>query len=302
MTIGRRNDIIKKKIRAFLTETFMKFTNYYIFKDDLDAHGIEYAAEHTCKLGFDSVEFLDFYSDDEPILPDRVDIDETRRTLDKYGLDVSCYSVGINILELGREKSVDILMKHAKAAAKLGSPFLHHTLVFPLTLPENAPSYEEILDTVVDSAKVVADGCAKLGITCIYEPQGMYFNGIDGLGGFFERIKALCPGVGICGDFGNSLFVDVDPKGVISTFAPNIKHVHIKDYTLSESPMEGIDGYVSRGGTYIYETGLGTGAVDFSYGFNEIKKFDYDGAISFEFYADDAEMCRSIEYVKGLLK
>lgn len=280
----------------------MKFTNYYIFKDDLDARGIEYAAEHTCKLGFDSVEFLDFYSDNEPILPERLDIDETKRTLDKYGLDVSCYSVGINVLELGREKSVDILMKHAKAAAKLGSPFLHHTLVFPLSLPENAPRYDEIFDTVVGIAKAVADGCAELGVTCIYEPQGMYFNGINGLGRFFVRMKEMCPGVGICGDFGNSFFVDIDSKEVISHFTPNIKHVHIKDYTLSKAPIDGINGYVSRGGTYIYETELGRGAVDFSYCFNEIKKVGYDGAISFEFYADDTEMRRSIEYVKELLK
>ncbi len=280
----------------------MRFTNYFMFKEDLDTRGIECAAKHTRELGFDSVEFLDFHSPENPILPDRIDTDMAKRTLESYGLEVACYSVGINVLELGREKSVDVLMRHAKAAAKLGSPFLHHTLVFPLTLPKDAPSYDEILDTVADTAKAVADGCAELGITCIYEPQGMYFNGVEGLGRFFARMKEICPNVGICGDVGNSVFVDVDPKDVFDTFAPYVKHVHIKDYTCSRAPVEGLDGYVSRGGGYIYETELGCGSVDIKYCLDKLKKLGYDNAIAFEFNADDGEMKRKIEYIKELLK
>ena len=279
----------------------MKFTNYYIFKDDLDAHGIEYAAEHTCKLGFDSVEFLDFYSDDEPILPDRVDIDETRRTLDKYGLDVSCYSVGINILELGREKSVDILMKHAKAAAKLGSPFLHHTLVFPLTLPENAPSYEEILDTVVDSARVVADGCAELGITCIYEPQGMYFNG-EGFSRFFEELHRLYPSVGVCGDVGNPLFVDAAPEAIFLKHAKDIKHVHLKDYAVADAPFEKGTSYLTLGGRYLQTAVLGEGAVALDACVAALRQVGYTGAFSLETSGEDEILSRSIAAADALLK
>ena len=280
----------------------MRYTNYFVFKKDLEAYGIEYAARHSKELGFDSVEFLDFYSPDQPILPEMIDIDEAKRVLCDYGLEVSCFSVGINLLELGPKKSVDVLKKYSDTAARLGSPFLHHTLVFPLTLPEDAPSYDDILDGIVETASAVAAYCSKLNVTCIYEPQGMYFNGVEGLGRFFDKIKLICPNVGICGDVGNSVFVDTDPKRIFDAFALDIKHVHIKDYILSSTPVGGLDGYVSRGGGYIYDSELGRGDVDIGYCIDMLKKVGYNDSIAFEFNASDDEMKRKIEYIKNMLK
>ena len=278
----------------------MRYTNYFVFKKDLDANGIEYAARHSKELGFDSVEFLDFYSPDQPILPEMIDIDEAKRVLCDYGLEVSCFSVGINLLELGPKKSVDVLKKYSDTAARLGSPFLHHTLVFPLTLPEDAPSYDDILDGIVETASAVASYCSKLNVTCIYEPQGMYFNGVAGLTPLLTEMKKRATNVGVCGDVGNCLYVDDDPVAVFEAFAPDILHVHMKDYTVRAEKGDNPTTKPSRSGRWLTISEIGAGDIDLVGAMRALKSVDYDGAFALEVKGDDDFMRRSIEYLKSV--
>ena len=181
----------------------MNFTNYAQFHEDLKDRGIEYAVEHTVKMGFDSVEFLGLSKAAQ-------EASDTSRLLSSLGVGVTCFSVGINLLDTTKRTRAEheaYLFRCADAAAILGSPYLHHTLVLPLVLPKNAPALADIFSSIVNSAEKVANHCEKIGITCLYEPQGMYFNGA-GLELFYNEMKKRCKNIGICGDVGNSLFVD----------------------------------------------------------------------------------------------
>jgi len=274
------------------------FTNYSIFYSDIKNHGIEYAVEHTVKLGFDAVEFLGY----PKCFSAPSALSSTAKLLAENGLKVSCYSEGINLLDTSRATRSELethLFKCADAAAELGSPYFHHTLVLPLALPSNAPAYCDILPTILNSAEKVARYCERLGLTCLYEPQGMYFNG-EGLKIFFDEMKKRCQNIGICGDVGNSLFVDYSPNLIFDNFAKEIKHVHLKDYFISDAPFEGAKCYKTRGGRWLSDAPLGKGAVDIPYCLARLREQNYCGDYSFEVEGSDEVMKNATEYVKNL--
>ena len=276
----------------------MTITNYNIFSDDVRKFGIEYAIDHSAKLGFDSVEFIDFRNSPDPILPDFIDPEKTNALLAGNGLTVACYSYCSDLIAPDYEEQKPILFRHIELAGKLNCPFFHHTLVPLLTLPENAPSYDEIFETVVTRACEIADYAKKFNITCLYEPQGMYFNGTEGLGKFFREMKKRRDNVGICGDSGNSLFADVCPTDIFREFIDDIKHVHVKDYLVNTVSEKNPERFYSIGGKEIVDTEIGTGVVDFDACFDYLNKANYNSAVSFEINFDDETVRKSIEFIK----
>ena len=274
----------------------MKFTNYNPFYEDQKRFGIEYAAERTVALGFDSVEFLM-----APYTEHIEDVSAARAILERYGLRVSCYSVYVQLFTSDQSEVERHMLRHVEEAAALGAKYIHHTL-FPIynqARIEN--SYDEVFSGIIALAERIAKECNRLGIVCLYEPQGAYFNGVDGLDRFLQEMRRRGCEVGICGDFGNSLFVDVDPREVIGRFARDIRHVHVKDYLVTDEEISERKRRSGVSGHYLYDAALGEGSVDFLHGFRALKQAGYDGAISFEIGGSDAELKSAIEFVKQTL-
>jgi sugar phosphate isomerase/epimerase len=280
----------------------IEFTNYTMFRDDIRAHGLEYAARHTAELGFDSVEFLDILPSDRPILPLLGTPEHVKEILNKNHLSVACYTVALQLLSDSQADIERQMMNHIDFAAAIGAPMVHHTLVPNLTLEKDAPSYDDVLLKIFDSAERIAAHCNKLGMTCLYEPQGMYFNGVEGLKRFFDKIKGLGYDVGICGDFANSIFVDTAPELVFEHFADSIKHVHIKDFLATDDLAEIGDrkAFRSQGGKWLCETDFGAGSINIDQCFNILKQVNYKGKISFEFVTDDASVKKIMQMVYSL--
>lgn len=280
----------------------IEFTNYTMFRDDIRSHGLEYAARHTAELGFDSVEFLDILPSDRPMLPLLGSPEYVKEILNKYHLSVACYTVALQLLTDNQADIEQQMMKHIDFAAAIGAPMVHHTLVPNLSLEKDAPSYDVVLSKIFDSAERIAAYCNKLGMTCLYEPQGMYFNGVEGLKGFFDKIKGLGYNVGVCGDFGNSVFVDTAPELVFEEFADSIKHVHIKDFLITDNLAEIGDkkAFCSQGGKWLCETDFGSGSIHIDQCFNILKRANYKGKISFEFVTDDRSVKEIMQTVYSL--
>jgi sugar phosphate isomerase/epimerase len=143
----------------------------------------------------------------------------------------------------------------------------------------------------------VANYCEQLGLICLYEPQGMYVNG-EGLAVFYREMKQRCQNVGICGDVGNSLFVDYDPRRIFDEFAAEIKHVHLKDYR-REQASDG--GYPTRGGYRLFDVALGDGHVDILYCLQRLRKIGYRGAYSLEIGGADEVLRAAIAYTQHMI-
>ena len=280
----------------------MRLTNYNEFRNDLRKYGIEYAAERSARLGFDSVEFLDLCPiAAEARVPERVNASDVRRVCEQNGLKVACYSLGADLLASDRDELKKQLCQQIEFAAEIGTPYIHHTLVRSLSPDSRVLSYESVFDSIVGTAVWIANRCKTYGLTCLYEPQGLYFNGVDRLKHFFECVRQECSNVAICGDVGNSLFVDTSANDIYDAFIDSIRHVHLKDFQVSDQPFENGVCFRSINGKYLRECQLGQGVVDLGYCFQKLKEQKYQGAISFEFDGDDSVLSAAIQLVRNLM-
>lgn len=280
----------------------MHFSMYSKFTDYVTRNGIEEGAKYAVSLGLTGVEFLAITS--RPTycpIPNPEEAKKVKEVLDRYNLPVTCYSVYTNLWS--EEGAEEAMMRQADIVAALGCKLLHHTLL-PGDLHEGMPTYAEVVDKVVDSAARIADYAKTLGITCIYEDQGYYFNGVDNFKDFFSRLSARCSNVGVCADFGNILFVNEHAHDFLANFAMDVRHVHIKDYIQKKADVcPGKFWVYAKDGYWLRETMVGSGAVDFEKCIKLLKDAGYDGAISLELnhkepFEDGVE--QAIEYYTRL--
>lgn len=265
----------------------MNFTMYAKFNNRVREYGIEETADYARSLGFSSVEFIDCARKNwEMLVPDRKTAEHFKKVLASRSLSVACYSVVANLYEAGMTpdtvtETERYLMHYAEMAAALGAPYLHHTLLLGQKRTPDLP-LEKMVSLIVPVAARVARYAHSLGVTCIYEDQGEYFNGVADFGAFFRAIKAECPWVGVCGDVGNVLFVDTSPAAFFRAFAPDILHVHIKDY-VNAREADGTPGWAdSVGGVWLKECVVGEGVVDVPTCLSILREVGYRGAIAME--------------------
>lgn len=260
----------------------MRFAMYSRFNSMANRIGLEATADFAAEMGFAAVEVLESTGENHPVLiPDVETAKKAKAVLAERGLTVACYSVGSNLYH--SPEAVESLMKQAEIAAALDCPFLHHTLLPILRMTEGMPSFEEGIAVAVEAAGRVADFAKPLGIRCIYEDQGLYANGVEGFGVFYRQMKQNCSNIGVCGDIGNSLFVDEGAEKFFAAYAEDICHVHIKDY-LRKSVKEAPGKYwlPTRGGNWLRDTLIGDGVVDFDACMQILKNVGYDGVYALE--------------------
>lgn len=260
----------------------MKFTMYHNFSANVLQHGIEKAAEIAKSLGFSGVEiFSDDVSGAENAIKNVEEAAYAKKVLEEYGLTVNCYSVYAGIYK--NPAGVESLMKQLDIAAALGSPYFHHTLLPWLALWEGAPEYEEAVQEVVEAATQIANYADTLGITCIYEDQGYYVNGVEGFRGFWEQMKKRCKNIGICGDLGNILFVNETPEAFLKEYVQDVCHVHVKDYIWKRAKeCPGRYWLGAKDDSWLRDTMVGSGVVDFETCMNILKDAGYDGYFALE--------------------
>lgn len=278
----------------------MKLTSYNQFASDLRHESVRTAVEHARRMGFEWVESLDVApAGKRTPLYEKYDADECRRALHDGGLRVACHSVALDRCDRREEELLDCMYREIDFAARIGSPYFHHTLVLSLKPLSDPMTYEQMLEAVLPNAQKIAARCREYGLGCLYEPQGLFFNGVDGVRGLLDAMRQDYDNVGVCMDLGNSMFVDVPPLEVVRALGEWTRHVHVKDYLSCPSPMEGREGYFSRGGRWLSECALGEGACELSACLDVLRHLGYDGAVSLEVNGDDASVRRAMEWVKA---
>ena len=200
------------------------------------------------------------------------------------GLDVSCFSTSFQMLQGDRQQVIDALKQRIDMTAAMGAPMFHHTIHPPLSIPRPGDiSYADALNRVEGMLRELCAYGDDRGVLCVYEDQGMYFNGRDGMRRLMDRLDGAH--FGLVADLGNSYFVDEHPEDFISMFSQKIVHVHCKDYLYKSGanlyPGEGW--YVTRSGNYLRDTILGHGTLNLPAVLRVLDRIGYDGWYSLEY-------------------
>ena len=278
----------------------MTFTSYVGFMRDLEQVGIEYAADKAVALGFSGVEFLDMCCTGAPIDKEKHPAAAVRAALEERGLTVDCYSVYAAVLAYDNERFEREICEIIDYAAAVGAKLFHHTVMPYLKLELDAPKYEEIFPKVLEIERKIVKYCRERGLRCIFEPQGFYFNGVEGLSRLVNTLRGEGFDIGFCADLGNPVYVDSDPGEVIDAMSFCLAHVHVKDYIVSDETTGNRSEARSLGGKYLLELLPGEGQLDLGGYLGKLRATGYDGRIALEYAADDETMKISMEYVKKL--
>ena len=214
---------------------------------------------------------------------------EQARALAEYahsrGIQMQCFSMATTLAGPGADDALEELLRWVDVAAALGTPWFHHTLFCALDPAECTAPYDEVLHEVVPRARKVFDYAAQRGLRCLYEPQGLYFNGCEGFG---KLLEAIGRPVGVVLDTGNTAFVGEQPDAFAERFADRIVHVHIKDYAL-------------RPGQPPQDVGLGQGDIRLRRTLEILTQHGYDGRYVLEYVAPAEEQRQSIAVLEQML-
>lgn len=268
----------------------MKIAMYSCFSDLVRQKGIEAAADAALAFGCEAVEFIDIHGRPS-VIKNEEEAREFRRVLDAKGIKVACYSVGVNLAlpEMSgydSDAAEQYVCHCAKMAALVGSPYLHHTLVTGLNYDEKSyvRDFGKVAQMLLPHACAIADFCNSLGLTVLYEPQGVYVNGRENFTEFYNEMKRRGKRVGVCGDMGNPLFCDWRPEEFFEELASEIRHIHAKDYRLANADeLHGsVRAYSSVGRKKIIPVPFGEGDVDIPRCIAAVRTQGYNGAIALE--------------------
>ena len=272
----------------------MTFTSYNLFMRDISKSGIEYAAEHAKALGFSGVEFLDFCGTNAPVDKKKYPAEELKRALDENGLTMDCYSVYACVLTDDQNRFLREMYEIIDYAVAVGAKLFHHTLMPYLKPDLCVAKYDEIFPKVLEVEKMVVKYCSERGLQCIFEPQGLYFNGVDGLSRIIYALREEFLDVGLCADLGNSVCVDCDPVDLINALGDLTRHVHVKDFVISNESLGGRGEIRSTAGKYLNEVLPGEGELRLGECLKILKAAGYDGRIALEYVCDDETVTKSM--------
>ncbi len=253
-----------------LYSTPLSLSNYNSYFDMIDA---------AVEFGIKNIETINSF---ELKKPDVEFAKKLREYADKKGVKFVCTSVGIDLVNDGNDKNIDLVKGFADVAKILGSPYLHHTVALNISDPDRTERNRQIyFDRGVKAIEEIYDYCESIGIRSVYEDQGYLFNGKEG---FKKLIDATDRNFGVVIDFGNILFVDESIEEFIPVVKDRVVNVHIKDYICTDGKTRDKfeEEFLTFKKNYLRDCNFGDGVVDFDKAFEELRKIGYNGYYAIE--------------------
>ena len=209
-------------------------------------------------------------------------------------LSLPCFSVGVDFYaDEQRREQIAYVKAYADICAALEIPYLHHTTITHLDPQKLQKPLDELITTSAEAALEINEYAASLGVRTIVEDQGFVVNGVESYQRF---LKATDNRVGTLLDVGNIMMLDECAEDFFRVFANRTKHVHIKDYQLTDSPTSGVC-YKTRAGKYLTDCEMGLGDISLRDTVAAIEASGYTGYYSLEFsnVKNESEVDRVLE-------
>lgn len=248
------------------------------------------------KYGVAGVELMSFC--DELRTPDRAEARRLARIAGDGGLVLPCFSVGVDLTGDDREERFAWLRGYAEICSDLEIPYLHHTVASALDPTVATRNIGERVKRGIEMAIRMNEYAATLGVSTIVEDQGFVFNGVSG----FDLLYSAAGGrIGTLLDVGNIMFVDERAEDFGRAYSDSIRHVHLKDYKILDTPPTE-RAYTTLGGRYLLPVEIGTGDVDLRAVARALSDANYGGylAVEFERVQDLSEVDRVLAHLASV--
>lgn len=256
------------------------------------------------ELGFDAIEFTTLAPHDNSSQAEYAK--SIRDEAERYGIEISCYSVSADMLGGNIDQVIKELKKQVDIAELLGTRLMRHDTAF--AFPDGTRKYQgfkNVLPIFADACREVTQYAAEKGIRTCTENHGQFCQDSD-------RVELLVNTVanenfGLLVDTGNFLCADENPVEAVGRCAPYAFNVHIKDFLVK--PCTGFEPgggfFRSRGGAYLRGTVAGHGAVPLVQCVSALKLAGYDGFLTLEFEGKEEieyALKAGFEYIKRLAR
>ncbi len=267
---------------SLYTPPFKNIKSYFEMVDLAEKYGIK---------NLETLNILDFSEPNIELAK------ELRKYADSKGINICCVSVGINLVGEDREENIEKVKKFADIAKVLGSPYLHHTIVFEFENPDNVLPYEDVFfERGILAVREIYDYAEKIGIKTMCEEQGFIFNGSERFNKFLNVVDR---DIGVVADLGNIMFVDELAHNFIPELKGRIYHAHVKDFKICKNGT-----YTTRGGNHLIDCSLGEGDAELEKSCKVLSDMGYTGCISLEcMMVDETEekiLLNNIEYLHSI--
>jgi len=228
-----------------------------------------------------------------------ISLQSNPRTLRRY-----CEQKGLKISQLdgsfplmgpdGSAFGVQYVQQSIRFAAELGCPMVD---TVDGAFEIEGFNRDEVFRITCDNYRQCLPWAEDYGVIINVEPHGPYTTDVDFMERLFRHFESEFLQLNL--DTGNTFISGLDPLEYLQGLRKYLSHAHIKDVSPALAAA-------ARG----EETGIATSEVPVGGGVNaeNIKKcIDYmkqthwSGVVSIECYGSDENICRSVEFLRGLI-
>jgi sugar phosphate isomerase/epimerase len=217
------------------------------------------------KNGFD---FIDLFLEDDKASPEKINIDEVKKLLKKYKLDVVGHTAWY--LPIGSPSKFfrEAAVSEAKRCFEVFSNLNARYVTIHGNWPPKLFSPKEGIKFQVDTLKKLVKEAKKYNIYIMYEPIDTQQDTVENVSQILNRVPELFLHI----DIGHANMFGRKPEEFIKRFHKKLKHIHLHD----------------NEGTKDLHLPIGTGKVDWERVIKILKKY-YNGTITLEIFSQDRD-------------
>lgn len=221
---------------------------------------------------------------------------EIKKMSDDAGLEICCHTFFVSKYINGEADGLDDVKKSVENAVELGVK----TVMIPTPALFNVTSREENMKRWIDILGVCLPFINEAGLVPTIENFPGKLSPIITSDDFY-MYKRIYPELKLTFDSGNAAFGE-DPVESVEKSFDDIVHVHLKDWDISTTPIEGWREGID--GRYFSAALIGEGKIDNAAVWNKLKSLGYKGCLNMEYentkYSSYEAMSKAAAYLRSL--
>ena len=219
-------------------------------------------------IGKNKFDFVDLFLEEDQAVPEKIDIEKTKKLLQKYKLGVVGHLAWYLPIGSPIKSLRNAAIEEAKRYFEVFSPLEVEFVTIHSNWPGGLFSEKEGIKFQVKTLKGVVKEAKRYNLKMMYEPLDTFADNVKNL----SEILRSVPGLFLHLDIGHANLFGRKPEQFIKKFHEKIKHIHLHD----------------NDGLKDLHLPMGCGNTDWEKTLKLLKKY-YDGTITLEIFSRDKD-------------